>query len=167
VTIVAGVPILGTIFVTASTSEPDLSELAPISDSSAGYTVLSWSALLQDHPPELAKTKITIAAGTNVQALGYMLDGDRPISKGEWVTEFMLLPEAGNLMHPAHRIRDQMIAIHLEDGKGIQFSPRALTWVWGSFGVSSQPSVRSKPLYTFERARVKPADRADIKRYFK
>jgi hypothetical protein len=167
VTVVAGVPILGTIFVTASTSEPDLSELAPISDNSAGYAVLNWSALLQDHPPELAKTKLTIGAGTNVQALGYMLDGDRPISKGEWVKEFLLLPEAGSFVHPAHRIRDQMIVIHLEDGKQIQFSPRALTWVWGSFGVSSESAVRSQPLYTLERARAKPADRADIQRYFK
>jgi hypothetical protein len=167
VTVVAGVPILGTIFVTNSTSEPDLSELAPIQDHAAGYAILNWSALIQDHPPDLAKTKLAIAAGTDVQALGYMLDGDRPISKGEWVKEFVLLPEAGNLLHPAHRIRDQMIVIHLEDGKPIQFSPRALTWVWGSFAVVSEPAVRGKTLYTLERARAQPADSVDIQRYFK
>jgi hypothetical protein len=89
------------------------------------------------------------------------------MSTGEWVREFMLLPEAGNLLHPAHRIRDQMIAIHLEDGQRIRFSPRRLTWVWGRFGVLSEPTVRSEPLYTLERARAKPADRADILRYFK
>jgi hypothetical protein len=166
VTVVTGVPILGTIFVTASTSEPDLSDLAPINDQVGSYVVLNWSALLQAHPPDLGKPRLGIAAGTDVQALGYM-HGDRPISKGEWVKEFVLLPEAGSLLHSAHRIRDQMIAVHVEDGRGIQFSPRALTWVWGSFGVSSEPSVRSKPLYKVERARAKPADMADIKRYFR
>lgn len=167
VTVVAGVPILGTIFVTTSTSEPDLSEVAPINDRVGSYVVLNWSALMQDHPLDLRNARLGLAAGTDVQALGYMFDGERPTSKGEWVREFILLPEAGNLVHPAHRIRDQMIAVHVEDGKGIQFSPGALTWVWGSFGVSSEPSVRSKPLYTLERARAKPADRADIQRYFK
>lgn len=167
VTVVAGVPILGTIFVTASTSEPDLSEVAPINDHAGTYVVLSWSALLQDHPPDLGKARTGIVTGIDVQALGYMFDGDRRVSKGEWVTEFVLLPEAGSLVHPAHRIRDQMIVIHLEDGKQIQFSPRALTWVWGCFGVSPESAVRSKPLYTLERARAKLADRADIQRYFK
>ena len=172
VTVFAGVPILGTIFVTASTSEADLSELTPINDRAGSYAVLNWFALVQDNPlvqepsdPE--KARLRMAAGTDLQALGYMLDGERTISRGEWVREFILLPEAGNLMHPAHRIRDQMITIHLEGGQRIQFSPRALTWVWGSFGVSPEPSVRSKPLYTLERARAKLADRADIQRYFK
>jgi len=167
VTVIAGVPILGTIFVTASTSEPDLSELAPISDRTGGYVVLDRSLLLQDHPPDLRRATAGLAAGTEVQALGYMFDSGRPISRSEWVTEFVLLPEAGNLLHPAHRIRDQMISIHLEDGKRIQFSPRALVWVWGSFGVLSEPSGRSKPLYTLQRASAKLAERTEIHRYFK
>lgn len=167
VTVIAGVPILGTILVTTSTSEPDLSELTPINDHAGSYLVLNWSVLLQDDAPYRGKASAEIAAGTEVQVLGYMFDGGRPVSKGEWMSEFILLPEAGNLMHPAHRIRDQMITIHLEGGQRIQFSPRALTWVWGSFGVSPEPFVRSKPLYTLERARAKLADRTDIQRYFK
>jgi len=167
VAVVAGVPIVGTIFVTAETSQPDLSELVPITDDTAGYAILNWSALRQGHSPDLTRSKIEIAAGTDVRILGYMLAGDRPLRTGERVREFILLPEAGSLMHRAHQIRDQMIAIHLDDEKGIQFSPRALTWVWGSFGVSSEPSIRSKPLYTLERARAEPANMADIQRYFK
>jgi len=167
VTVIAGVPILGTIFVTTSTSERDLSELTPINDHAGSYLVLNWSVLLQDHAPYRGKASAEIAAGTEVQVLGYMFDGGRPVSKGEWMSEFVLLPEAGNLLHPAHRIRDQMIVIHLDGGQRVQFSPRALTWVSGTFGVSPQPSVRSKPLYTLERARAKLADGADVQRYFK
>jgi hypothetical protein len=131
VAVVAGVPILGTIFVTASTSEPDLSDLTPITQRAGKYLVLDWSALLQNDP-RVSKTATVIPAGAEVQALGYMMDGDRSIRKDQWVQDFVLLPEAGNLMHPAHRIRDQMIAVHLEPDTRIQFSPRALVWAWGN-----------------------------------
>lgn len=153
VLIVAAVPILGTVLVTASTSLPDLSELSPIKQRAGNSFVLDWSALSQ------------IPSGREIQALGYMMDGDRSIGKGEWVQEFVLLPEAGSFLHPAHRIRNQMIGIRLEEGTRIQFSPRALVWVWGSFRVSSD-GARSKPLYTLERARSEPGRKSDIRAYF-
>ena len=91
----------------------------------------------------------------------------RSAGEDQWVQDFVLLPEAGNLLHPAHRIRDQMIAVHLEDGTRIQFAPRALVWVWGNFRASAGLGPRSEALYVLDRARAKPADRADIRRYFK
>ena len=165
VALVAGVPIFGTIFVTASTSEPDLSDLTPISQHADNYLVLNWSALLQDQAHVL-NTGLAIPAGAEVQALGYMFESDRSTSKDQWVQDFVLLPEAGNLMHPAHRIRDQMIAVHLRDGTRIQFSPRSLVWVWGNLQASAGLG-HSEALYRLERARAKPADKADIQRYFK
>jgi hypothetical protein len=95
-----------------------------------------------------------------------MMDGDRSIDKNQWVQDFVLLPEAGTLLHPAHRIRDQMIAVHLEEGTRIQLSPRALVWVWGNLQASAGLGPRSEALYVIERARTRPADRADIQRYF-
>jgi len=165
-TAIAGVPILGTIFVTTATSEPDLAELVPINSRIANYVVLNWSELLWDHPSDKQKATLRLF-DREIQALGYMFDGDRPITKGEWVEEFVLLPEAGTLMHPAHRIRDQMITVHLDDRKRIRFRPRVLIWVSGKFRVSSEPAVRSRPLYSLEHARVKLADKADIPRYFR
>ncbi len=165
-TAIAGVPILGTIFVTSATTEPDLAELVPINSRLANYVVLNWSELMRDPSAGIQKATLRIA-DNEVQALGYMFDGDRPSSKGEWVREFVLLPEAGTLIHPAHRIRDQLITVHLEDSKGVRFSPRLLIWVWGKFRVSPEPAVRSRPLYTVEQARVKLADKADIPRYFR
>ncbi len=165
-TAIAGVPILGTIFVSTATSEPDLAELVPINSRIANYFILNWSELLRDPSSDTRKATLGLS-DSEVQALGYMFDGDRPISKGEWVREFVLLPEAGTLIHPAHRIRDQVITVHLEDSKGAQFSPRVLIWVWGSFRLSPEPAVRSRPLYTLEHARVELADKADIPRYFR
>lgn len=166
IAVVAGVPILGTIYVTASTSEPDLSDLTPISQRAGTYLVLNWSALLQDQAHSI-NTGTVIPSGAEVQALGYMMKSDRSTGKDQWVQDFVLLPEAGNLLHPAHRIRDQMIAVHLEDGTRIHFAPRALVWVWGDFHASAGLGPRSEALYVIERARTQPAGRADIQRYFK
>ena len=166
VIVVAGVPILGTVFVTTSTSEPGLSELIPIRPRAGEYLVLDWSALLQNRP-RVSKTGMVIPAGAEVQALGYMMDGDRSIGKNQWVQDFILLPEAGTLFHPAHRIRDQTIAVHLEEGTRIQFSPRALVWVWGNLQASAGLGPPSEARYTLGRARAKPAGKADIQGYFK
>jgi len=165
VAVVAGVPILGTIYVTAATSEPDLSDLTPISQRAGNFLVLNWSSLLQDQAHSL-NTGTVIPSGAQVQALGYMMDSDRSTSKDQWVQDFVLLPEAGNLLHPAHRIRDQMIAVHLEDGTRIQLAPRALVWVWGNFRPSAGLGPGSEALYVIERARTKRADRAELRRYF-
>ena len=165
VAVVVGVPILGTIYVTASTSEPDLSDLTPIHQRAGKYLVLDWSALQNE--AHISKAATAMPAGADVQALGYMMDSDRSIAKDQWVQDFLLLPEAGNLMHPAHRIRDQMIAVHLEQGTRIQFSPRALIWVCGNLQASAGLGPRSEAVYVLQRARVKPADKADIQRYFK
>src|SRR5437870_12969300 len=62
VIVVAGVPILGTVFVTTSTSEPGLSELIPIRPRAGEYLVLDWSALLQNRP-RVSKTGMVIPAG--------------------------------------------------------------------------------------------------------
>ena len=166
VIVIAGVPILGTVFVITSTTEPDLSELTPFSRRAGQYFVLDWSALLQNEP-RVSKTGAVIPAGAAVQALGYMMDVDRSIAKDQWVQDFVLLPEAGTLFHPAHRIPDQMIAVHLEDGTRIQFSRRALFWVWGNLKPSAALGRRSEARYVIERAHAKPAEKSEIQRHFK
>ena len=75
-----------------------------------------------------------------------MTDGNRPIAKGEIVRDFVLLPDRGNLVHPAHRFGDQMIAIHLREGDAVSFSPMALVWVWGTLQASAGDPAGSSPL---------------------
>ena len=69
------------------------------------------------------------------------------ITKVVEVVEFVLLPEAGNLLHPAHRVGDQMISVHVADGERAQYSPMALTWVWGILRVLPGESDGTTPLY--------------------
>jgi hypothetical protein len=163
VTIVC-VPVLGTVLAVVFTTEPDLSDLMPSNKQIGEYFLLSWPKLLQTHhdlnsaAPELD--------GTAVQALGYMVDGAKAVHAGDLVQDFVLLPDAGNLLDPADRFGDQMVSVHLRDGDRIQFSPRRLVWVLGTFRATRGDPSGSIPLYYLERARTQPADRADIGRYF-
>jgi len=162
---IACIPLTAIVLTIVSTSEPDLSDLIPSDQQVAEYIVLSWHELLQTHhqvKPEVAKFD-----GAAVQALGYMVDGDKAIHPGDLVQDFVLLPDVGNLLDPADRFGDQMISVHLTGSDRVPFSPKKLVWVWGTFRVSWGDSSGPTPLYHLENARTRPADRADIGRYFR
>jgi hypothetical protein len=95
-----------------------------------------------------------------------MVESDRSLHTGDWVIDFVLLPGAGNVLHPAHRIPDQMIAVRLREGEQVQFSPRSLVWVCGTFRESPVDQAGIQPLYHLDEARVKRADKSDIANYF-
>jgi hypothetical protein len=162
---IASVPLLGTIFAVVSTTKPELSELVSSSRQVDGYIVLNWVELLQMHRNELNPASAELS-GAAIRALGYMADGDKPIHTGDLIQDFVLLPEAGNLLDPAHRFGDQMIHVHLNEGDRMRFSARRLVWVWGTFRASRGDPSGPTPLYSLEGARAYGADRADIARYF-
>jgi hypothetical protein len=149
-----------------STTQPDLSELSPLQAQTSEYAVLAWSSLLRGHSKAL-NARSTIFPGASIQALGYMMDGARPIHAGQPTKSFVLLPDAGQLLHPAHRFGDQMIAVHLRAGDTIKFSPRALVWVWGTLQSSPGDPVGSEPLYALGDARAELASKADVQKYFR
>ncbi len=153
----ACVPVLGTLLAIVSTTEPDLSDLTPIRHPRGQYVLLDWLALRHG--------QFSLAA--SVQALGYMAESDRSLHTGDRVRDFVLLPEAGNILHRAHRIPDQMIAVHLREGEQIQFSLRSLVWVWGTFQASPSDPAGIEPLYHLDEARAKRADKSEISTYFR
>ena len=65
-------------------------------------------AIIYERPPYIpwssGPTEYTDAV---VQALGYMTEGDGPTLTGELIRDFVLLPEVGDALHPAHRFGDQ------------------------------------------------------------
>lgn len=166
IAVVIVIPALGAVFAITATSQPDLSDLTPVSSPVENYFVLDWSSLLRDHAHALNASS-GMFTGAAVRALGYMVDGDRVLREGAPVQDFVLLPEAGNLLHPAHRFGDQMVAVHLDDNSRIRFSLGAMVWVWGAFRASPGDPAGPKPLYSLERAHALPADKKDIRTYFK
>lgn len=157
VVVVTCLPVLLTLLAIVSTTEPDLSDLTPIRQSPGQYELLNWFALRHGR----------FSAAGSVRALGYMVERDRSPHPGDWIRDFVLLPEAGNLLHPAHRIPDEMIAVRLSQGEKIQFSPRRLVWVWGAFQASTGDPSGLQPLYRLDQARAQLADKSDIPKYFR
>jgi hypothetical protein len=160
------IPFAGALLAISVTGRPDLSDLVPIGNSAKNYVVLNWSTLLREHPHALDAGS-SLSAGAQVQALGYMSAGDRALGEGEWVQDFVLLPGAGNFLHPAHRFGDQMISVHLEPDARVRFSAKALIWVWGTFHASAGDPAGPTPLSALERAHVQKAERGEILKYFK
>ncbi len=160
------VPAAGAVFAISATSRADLSDLVPIGNSAGKPVILNWSTLLRDHPHAL-DAGFLFSADAPVQALGYMADGESACGEGERVQDFVLLPDAGNILHPAHRFGDQMIAVHLAQDVRVEFRSRALVWVFGTLRASAGDPAGAKPLYALERARVQPAERQEIRKYFK
>ncbi len=83
------------------------------------------------------------------------------------VQDFILMPEAGNWMHPAHKYGDQMIAVHSQQNAPIQFSPRALMWVWGTIQSLPGDPGGTRPVYVLEQAHARATARSEIQRHFK
>ena len=131
VIVITCVPVLGVAIV--STTEPDLSDLTPIGQPPGQYELLNWFALRHGR----------FSSEAAVQALGYMVESDRSPQAGDWVRDFVLLPEAGNLLHPAHRIPDEMIAVRLREGEQIQSLPEG----WCGYGERSERRLEIQPAF--------------------
>jgi hypothetical protein len=160
------VPAGGTVAVIALTSQPNLSEFNAVGNHVPGYSLLSWSKLLWD-PRQALNAEAAALTGRPAEVLGYMMGGDRAPDKGRWVRAFVLLPEPGNLFHPAHRFGDQMIAVRLLDGTRFRFSPRTLVWVRGKLKAKSGDPAGNTPLYSLEEAYAQLAEKGEIWKYFK
>jgi len=148
-----------------STTEPDISDLTPMSGKIGDNLILNWSDL--ERGPSHILHEGSVFAGARVQALGYMMEGERPVRQGDRVEEFVLLPEAGSFLHPAHRFGDQMIVVHVNSDGPVEFSPRTLVWVSGILGVFPGNPAGDRPLYDLEQARVSMANETDIRTYFR
>jgi hypothetical protein len=96
-----------------------------------------------------------------------MMDGDHPVQDGDSVDRFVLLPDAGSAVHPAHRFGDQMIGVQLRTGTAILFKEGSLVWVWGTWKAIAGDSAGDKPLYQLQEALAKNVDTQEIFKYFR
>jgi hypothetical protein len=106
----------------ASDMRSDLSELQPVFKLWAdGVELVGWPQLRPD----------TALSEHRVRMLGYMMDGYRPVADGAPVAMFVLMPEAGHLLHPAHRVREEMVEVWLAEGTSVAYKDRDMVWVEG------------------------------------
>ena len=157
-------PVIAVVLLIFRTTGPDLFDLVPKVSRADGYVLLAWYDLERSHH---ALKEGGLSADTPTLALGYMMESDQPIPDGQPVGRFVLLPDAGNAVHPAHRFGDQMIEVRLRGGDTVRFSEGSLVWVWGIWRILPGDPNGPKPLYELGNARIEPADKSDIPKYFR
>jgi hypothetical protein len=163
-TAVTCLPAITVVVLISRTTVPDLFDLVPKAPASDEYELLAWPSLER---ARRALSVNTIANGARLRALGYMMERDRPLRDGDRVGVFVLLPDVGNALHPAHRFGDQMIEVRLGHGVTAPFHERTLVWVFGTLRSMPGDPAGHEPLYRLEDAQVESANEADISKYFR
>jgi hypothetical protein len=108
----------------------DLDELkssGPTDDK--GAVPIGWPELKGRHYLSAADDTALWEGRRQVRMIGYMMDGYKPSRDGEQVNMFILLPEAGQFLHPAHRISNQMVEVR--PTHPLAFRYRELVWASG------------------------------------
>jgi hypothetical protein len=99
-----------------------------------------------------------------VRMIGYMMDGYKPSRDGDQVSMFILLPDAGQFLHPAHRIPNQMVEVW--PLHPVAFRYRGLVWAFGTLNRTTARRGDEKPAYAMSDADVMPASERDISKWF-
>ena len=133
----------------------DLSELKPTKPvDDKGAMPVGWPDLERQHD-----------GPQRIRMIGYMMDGYQPSRDGATVDVFVLLPEAGQFLHPAHRIPNQMVEVR--PSRPIVFHYRALVWVTGTLNRTMSVHGDDKAAYSMIAAEVDPAAERDIGKWFR
>ena len=134
----------------------DLSELMPAEPLPDGTAALiGWQDLEIPEGKTVSLEQARAQSGRRVRMLGYMMD-----SLGR--DGFVLMPEAGHILHPAHRIPDQMVEVW--PTAPVPFRFRSLVWSTGNL---ARTHGADRSLYTMTVAEVQPAVESDITLWFK
>ena len=160
-----GVPLILAYVLVAADMRNDLSELKPTAASGAA-ALIGWPDL---NPGYDRPAQTRWPSGTRVRMLGYMMDGYQPVPEGAKAGMFILMPEAGHFLHPAHRIPGEMVEVW--PARPLPFQYRRLVWVWGPLRRVAHEAASGSPrrdtaLFAMRDAEVRAADNADIARWF-
>jgi hypothetical protein len=144
----------------------DLSDLKPSRPLADKETALiGWQELGTGNGRARPAAAQRWSALPRARMLGYMMDGYQPSQEGSPVTMFILLPEAGQFLHPAHRVPDQMVEIRLT--QAVPFQYRRLVWASGVMTSMTDLKQREKALYAMQDASMEPAAQLDIADWFR
>ncbi|MCU1325679.1 MAG: hypothetical protein JWN34_1049 [Bryobacterales bacterium] len=134
----------------------DLSAIKALPQALRGDTTLVGWADLETQKRSSHRTRM----------LGYVMDGDRPVPDGTRVTTFVLMPEAGHLMHPAHRNSEEMVEVHLAPGLTVPYRDRTLSWAVGNLERKAGKPRFGQAAWVMSNAYVQRAVQRDIARWF-
>jgi hypothetical protein len=149
-----GFPLFLAYILVAVDIRSDLSELNPAKNADdAGLVTIGWPDLERD------------GAQGRVRMIGYMMDEYQPSSDGPPVDMFILLPEAGQFLHPAHRIPNQMVEVRPRHA--VPFRRRELVWAVGTLNRTTGKPDEDKASWVMRDAEVQAAAQRDIAKWFR
>jgi hypothetical protein len=99
-----------------------------------------------------------------VRMIGYMMDGYQRSRDGATVDMFVLLPEAGEFLHAAHREPNQMVEVH--PSHPVVFRYRDLVWASGTLTRTIGRPGDERADFAVTAAEVSPAAERDIGKWF-
>jgi hypothetical protein len=153
IVLAVGFPLLLAYVLVSVDMRSDLSELKPSKQvDEEGFVPVGW--------PELE----TQAPQGPVRMIGYMMDAYSPSSDGARVDMFILLPEAGQFLHPAHRIPNQMVEVRLRHP--MVFKNRQLVWVSGKLDRTFGKAGDENAVWAIGDADVRSAQPQEISKWF-
>jgi hypothetical protein len=158
-------PLFLAFILVAADMRTDLSDLKPVQSWADQTTALvGWGDLEIPDGQSVSLEQTRCQPQRRVRMLGYMMDGYPPSRDGAPVEKFVLFPEAGHILHPAHRIPDQMLEIRLVHPAPFRF--RSLVWVSGTLVRTANLPKSESALYAMTDAEFQPAAESDITRWF-
>lgn len=156
-------PMLLAFVLVAMDMRSDLDELKSSGQAdSNGAIPVGWAEL--EGRSDSAVQHAPLWEGLRVRMIGYMMDGYKPSRDGEQVNMFVLLPEAGQFLHPAHRIPNQMVEVRPLHSVAFRF--RQLVWASGTLNHTTARRGDEKAAYAMSEAEVVPASERDISKWF-
>jgi hypothetical protein len=129
-----------------------------------GAVPIGWPELEGRHDLSFAHDPPHWEGQRRVRMIGYMMDGYKPSRDGGQVCMFILLPEAGQFLHPAHRIPNQMVEVW--PTHSVAFRYRELVWASGILNRTIGSPGGKKAAYAMTDAEVRPASERDISKWF-
>jgi hypothetical protein len=149
-----GAPMFAGLLLVVRDTRPDLSDLrSPEHSAGNDPALLGWAGLAH-----------LTRDGAQVKMLGYMMDGYQFVNDGSPAAMFILLPNAGHFLHPAHRDPDEMVEVWPHSGKAV-FKDRQLVWVTGRMIRLKRNPRGDQALYALRDAFVVPAAYDDIAKW--
>ena len=103
-------------------------------------------------------------SGGRVKMIGYMMDGDQASKDRAPVSVFVLMPEAGQFLHPSRPETGQMVEVRTKAPVTFQF--RQLVWAAGTLS-RTVGRDRDHPAWTISDAAVEPAQDREIMLWFR
>jgi hypothetical protein len=133
VLLIAAIPAVSSVLLISVSARPSFEERVFSPDECRGDVALvNWRTLIElDNPrAQLVQFPAELLAPA-ICVPGYMLQSAQAPDEGGNVTEFLLVPNPGNWLHPPHLAAGEVVLVRTEPSKPTPLRQRQAVWVRG------------------------------------